>query len=364
MPQPLTIAENFPQASLKLKRFLDQLHNEIATLHRSSQEAYQGLKQDILRSWQNSDGILKKYKTTLAEMPKELRKREFFKTTVKDIEKFESEIRHYLSDIKELSFQDFRKAIDERIRRADIRFKNFQSHIRDFTQKIDELEEETVIQKFLRGETVLSSKKTIQWGRKFGHAFTGTLFFYLFVFSGMSKPLFWSLAGGFVLTCIVLETARHMNPKINQWVCKWFRPIMRESEKTRINSAMFYIVSILFIYLVFPLPVTILALLFLAIGDPIAGIAGVYLGKTKLAPHVSLEGTLACYITCSVITLICTVFLFEQSLSFFALMTFSTLCGVVGALAESSFKKLDDNLVMPVLSAPFLWILMKVFAVL
>lgn len=353
MSQPLVNADNFTQLSLRLKRFLDQMNQEITDLQRCSHGVYQGLKRDLLNSWNKND-VIKKYKISLANMPKELRRREFYKQALSEIEGFESAIKSYLLDIRELSFQDFRRAV----------VKNFQSQIKDFNQRIAELEEEPVVQKFLRGETVLSCKTNIQWSRKIGHVFFGTAFFYLFVFSGMSKPLFWSLAGGFVLFCFILETSRHLNPSINQWVCKWFRPLMRESEKTRINSAMFYIVSILFIYLVFPIEVTLLSLLFLAIGDPIAGIVGVYWGKIKLAPHVSLEGSLACFVTCSLITLICTVFLFDSSLSIFSILLFSFLSGTIGAVAESSFKKLDDNLVMPMLSAPFLWLLMKVFAVL
>ena len=184
------------------------------------------------------------------------------------------------------------------------------------------------------------------------------------MYSGWPKSVVWGITGPFILCAFGLETVRHMSPRVNDWVCRAFKPVMREHEKTKINSAIFYIISLLTVYFVFPTEVTVVSLLFLALGDPIASIIGLKYGKTKIYNHVSLQGSLACFAMSFMIAFIYAGFVFTHSLSGFSLVLFSAFAGITGAVAESSFPKLDDNLVIPIVSAPILLVLMFVFGIL
>ena len=341
---------DFRQASLSLRQHLDRLREDLSALHSSSIDLFCGLKQKLLNSWKNRERVIREYKLSLQAMPKELRRRSLVSRLSRDLEDFEADMKRYLFEIRESSFQDFRRS--------------FHRRIDEMADRVAGLEGHPLVQKFLRGETVLASRKNIQWWRKLTHAFNGIFFIYLFVYSGLPKTITWSFAGGFIAWAFSLEMARHISPGVNQWVCRWFKPIMREREKTNINSAIFYLFSMTFVYLVFPVEVSMLTMLFIAIGDPVAGIVGVTWGKTKITSHVSVEGSLACFAVCAFLAALCAGFLFTKTLSFLPLVFFSLLSGVVGALAEASFKKLDDNLVMPLLSAPALWGLMRLFSLL
>ena len=349
MVQAQTIPADFLEASLSMQALLEGLQADISALSASSSEAFQKLRNSLLQSWENLPASISDYKRSVQNMPRELKQRRVIKGLSKNIEAFERDVRLFLTELREASLADvYRKAL--------------QSRTQQLTQQIAALEENSLVQKFLKGEIVLSSKKSIQLGRKFGHATLGVSFLYLFIYSGFSQAVIWSIAGPFILWAFSLETARHLNPGINQWVCKVFRPVMREREKTRVNSAIFYITAMLIVYFAFPAKVVVLTMLFIAIADPVAGIVGVHWGRRKLATHVSLEGSAACAAVCALLAGLCAEFLFDAHLSISSLLLFSLLGGVVGAVAESSFKKLDDNLVMPLLSAPALWVLMKMFA--
>lgn len=341
---------DFRQASLSLREHLDRLREDISALHLGSIDLFHSLKQKLLSSWKNRERVIREYKLSLKALPRELGRRSLVLRLSADLEDFEADMRLYLFEIRESSFQDFRRS--------------FHRRIDEMAERVAGLERHPLVQKFLRGETVLASRKNIQWWRKLTHAFNGIFFIYLFVYSGLPKTITWSFAGGFIAWAFSLEMARHLNPKVNQWVCRWFKPIMREREKTSINSAIFYLFSMTFVYLTCPIEVSQLTMLFIAIGDPVAGIVGVTWGRTKITSHVSVEGSLACFAACAGLAALCAGFLFSKTLPLPSLVFFSGVSGMVGAGAEASFKRLDDNLVMPLLSAPALWGLMKLFSVL
>lgn len=307
---------------------------------------YSQILKEKLQSWEESSHVFKEFKSCCAQMPKELRKRQFILQTLHEIENCEKRLKNFFHESKTFSLNEWQET---------------SIYIKNAHDKLIQLQNEPLVQKFLRGETILSSKNNIQWARKIGHACFGVSFLYLFVYSGLPKAFIWTLTSLYILWAFSLEIARHRNPKVNEWVCRYFKPVMRESEKNRINSAIFYTISLLVVYFLFPLPVTILTLLFLAIGDPVAGVIGVYFGKVKIASHASLEGTLAGFVVCTLLSFLYAGFLFDVTLSGYSLIYFSLISGAIGATAELTFPKLDDNLVIPLISAPLLWILMHLF---
>ncbi|MBX7148648.1 hypothetical protein K1X76_06140 [bacterium] len=342
-----TLSLAYTSAALDLGALMDDLYLLLEEKGLLTPEK----KQEILNKYEETKAqwnkTIESYRQSLQALPVELKKRPFIKQALADLEKFEGSLKHFYE-----------------AHQLDATFNNLKKNAETLKEQLTLLSDHPLIEKFLRGEPILASKKTIQWGRKFGHAAFGIFFITLFYYSHLPQNVIWGLTGAFLVWAFTLETSRHLNPKINDWVCKHFKPIMREAEKTRINSAIFYIVAMLGVYLIFPQPVTMLTMMFVAFGDTAAGIVGVYWGKTKLPNGTSLEGFLGCFTACALSSFVCAGFLFASKLSGLDLFLFSAMGGIVGAVAESSFKKIDDNLVIPLLSAPSLWGIMHLFNIL
>lgn len=351
-----TLSQAYLEASFSLRDYLYCLHEDLVNARDHPWEILQRLKGDLFDVSGNWSVLLRDYADVLKSMPKELKNRPLIKRMIVEIESIDKAIRRTIEENLELA-----RSTDWS---GDVVLKSLRDKVHQVALQVTVLENHTIIQKFVKGEMVLGTKKSIQWGRKLWHAFLGTFFLYLVVYSGFPKTVVWSIAGIFSVWAFGLETSRHLNPRINEWVWKFFRPIMREREKYKINSGVFYIAAMLFVYFVFPEKVAVLSMLFIALGDPIGGIVGVKWGTKKISEHVSLQGFMACFLTCFTVSFIWTGFVFDSTLSGVSLFAFSFLAGLTGAIAEGSFSKIDDNLVMPVLSAPVLWGLMALFGIL
>lgn len=338
------------QTVMALEESLAKISDQINLLKQSSAEVLINYQDNLQNTLQQLSQSMESYKRTLEKMPKEIRKRDFVKQMLAQVNAYENDVKRYLNNLKINSKFDWQT--------LSVRFNE---RIQQFNHQIELLNQNTLIQKFLRDEVILGSRTTIQWGRKFSHVSLGLFFWYLFILADIPHWILTTITTVFFIWAFGLESLRHVNVKVNDWVCIHFRGVMRESEKTKINSAIFYILSISTIYLVFPLEVTQLCLLHLAFGDTVAGVVGVYWGKTKLTKNSSVEGFTACILTCTTITYLLSFFLFGFQLNWFALTIFSLLTGIIAAISEISFSKLDDNLVMPILSAPIIWMLMHFF---
>ncbi len=346
-----TMSLRYFQTVVALEESLAKISDQINQLKQNSAEVIANYQENLQNTLQQLSQSMESYKQTLEKLPKELRKHDFVKQMLAQVNTYESDVKRYLNNLKINSKFDWQNLSDR-----------FSEKIKSFNQQIEQLNQNTLIQKFLKDEVILGSRTTIQWGRKLSHVSIGLFFWYLFILADVPSFILTTITTAFLVWAFGLETLRHVNTQVNDWVCVHFRGVMRESEKTKINSAIYYILSIGTIYFVFPLEVTQLCLLHLAFGDTVAGIVGVYWGKHKLTKNSSIEGFAACVLTCSIITYILSYFLFGFQLNFFALTLFSLLTGIVAAISEISFSKLDDNLVMPILSAPFIWMLMHFFS--
>lgn len=336
MTTTLSLGYDFTQASAVLHNLVLQIETDIHALNKNSSEMYVTLRDKLNQTWQDWPSIRENFKAAVNNLPTELRKRDFVHAAIKELEHFEE------------SWQGPMSVLQERTQ--------------SFRNRIAELRAHPLMEKFAKGETILASRSKTQWARKLGHMLCGLTFVYLFRFSGLPEIFVQFLFGAFVVWGVTLETARHLNPKVNAWVCRAFRPVMREREKDKINSGIFFMISMLIVYLAFPLDVAFLTLLFITLGDPIAGIIGVRFGKHKLTKHSSVEGVAACFILCAVMAYVCGTFFFaEYHLSGIALFIFAVLAGAIGAISESAFKVLDDNLTMPLISAPGIWFLLQWF---
>jgi dolichol kinase len=99
----------------------------------------------------------------------------------------------------------------------------------------------------------------------------------------------------------------------------------------------------------FPKPIALLAVLYLAFGDPAAAITGTAIGKTKLWAKKSLEGALANFIVSATVTALFALFYLKANPE--VLFALSVGGGLSSMLAESLPTRVDDNFTIPVVSA-------------
>jgi len=142
----------------------------------------------------------------------------------------------------------------------------------------------------------------------------------------------------FIWECLRLNV-----PAVRDFCIRTYGGMMREKEKDRINGSFFYLLgSTLCIYAFNPL-VTIASLLFLIVGDFTAALVGISYGKTKIG-NKSLEGTVAMFFTCLLISLVsfwgCNL---GEQLAFWGSLSASLV-----ELFNPSW--IDDNLTIPCFS--------------
>ena len=161
------------------------------------------------------------------------------------------------------------------------------------------------------------------------------------------------------LMFVPVDFARLKYPHLNKYIVTVFRPIMRQSELDRLAGTSFLLTGLLLVTVIFPPPIVLLTMFFLAFADPIASYFGIRYGKDKILGEKSLQGFLAAFIVCALLTF---TFLNSYELLSGRVVFVSLIGGLIGALAELiPIGKLDDNLTLPVLSATSLWGLFSIF---
>src|SRR3989338_257470 len=194
-----------------------------------------------------------------------------------------------------------------------------------------------------------TTRSDIHFFRKFWHA--GMIFsvacLYEFVFTTKTSALFVLLVfgGGFSF----LDIARLWNRPLNKFIISLFAPVMRKRELNTVSATTPFIFATAVVIACFSKPVAILALLCLAFGDVAACMVGLQYGKDLIYKKKSLQGTLACFIVCALLTL-GMIHYYDISTPFVALLCF--IGGLAPTLAELfATKKLDDNFLIPISTA-------------
>lgn len=161
------------------------------------------------------------------------------------------------------------------------------------------------------------------------------------------------------LIVIPFDILRLKRPDLNQKIVSMFKLVMRIEEVKTLSGFSFLLVGTMFVVILFPKEVGVLAMLLLAFGDPASSIFGVLFGKDKLWGRKSLQGALACFAVC---TIVCAIYFLYKDLMTERIVLVSILGGFIGAMSElMQIKKLDDNLTFPVVSGLGLWCLFAMF---
>jgi dolichol kinase len=140
---------------------------------------------------------------------------------------------------------------------------------------------------------------------------------------------------------VTFEFIRLRVPVVNRWFIFVFKPLLRKKETSRFTGTSYSLTGALIAFLAFPRDIAVLALVFLAVGDSAATIVGKKLGKTRLLGQKTLEGSLACLVSCIIVGLI----------GYYAGLEVALLTVLVGSLgatvAEAVPLPINDNLILP-----------------
>jgi diacylglycerol kinase (CTP) len=204
--------------------------------------------------------------------------------------------------------------------------------------------------------TMLQTRSELHLHRKLWHVGSGLGLYWAIFHSGLSRPGAVLLVTLLLAGDLAIEIARLRWPSLNRLVLAAFGALMRPREVKGLSGTPFYLAGTLSAMLVFPEPVTRLALLFLALGDPAASVAGVLSRQRgpRLARGKTLIGTAASMIVCAAVTLFYVAHAVPDA-TFMSRLILG-FAGSGAALASECLPvALDDNLVYPVVSGLVLW---------
>ncbi len=145
--------------------------------------------------------------------------------------------------------------------------------------------------------------------------------------------------GVLTLLILVAELLRLSNSRAAALYGRYLGIMTRPSEAHRLTGATYLLAGALLAVALFPPVVAVLAILFMTWGDAMAALVGLRWGRIRLG-RKSLEGSLACFIVCLLITLPADLSLTTK----LAGATAATLAELV------PWGVLDDNLVIPLIS--------------
>ena len=150
-----------------------------------------------------------------------------------------------------------------------------------------------------------------------------------------------------VLIFLAIDLFREKNKYIKIFFNLFFNRMMRKHELDgALTGASWVMISAFVTILIFPKNIAILSLIFMSIGDTVAGLAGRGIGKLKIGEK-TLEGFLIGFLACALIS-------YNYKLLSFSISIYGSL---VGMIFEVLPLPLDDNLKIPISSASIMYII-------
>lgn len=202
-------------------------------------------------------------------------------------------------------------------------------------------------------ELSLPMRTDLHLMRKVWHMSTG-LIMVSCLLAGMNQSMALILLGAALVFSILMEVFRLSNAELNKKCIRFFGNIIRSNEVNKVSGMPYYIASSFLAVAIFPRPVAILAILYLALGDPLSSLVGILYSSrsVKIFKGKSLHGTAAGFAVCAISTWI---FLRSTEVHGLALIRLTLLGGFAGALAELLPFEIDDNFTIPMISGFILW---------
>lgn len=164
-------------------------------------------------------------------------------------------------------------------------------------------------------------------------------FFIPLLYIVLDKSTMMFIAGAFAGIAVIVELLKWVSESFRELFFRFFEFILRRHErKGAITGATYYIISTFLCIAIFDKHIAIVSIFFIVLGDTAAALVGKAWGRIKLIGSKSLEGSIACFIVCAVISL----------------FWIDPVVGLTGAfvatLAELLPLRIDDNLTVPLIS--------------
>lgn len=199
-----------------------------------------------------------------------------------------------------------------------------------------------------------SRRNEVHLLRKIWHMGTGLLGLFIFFKLEIEARKMAIVLFGLGVTGLITDLLRINIPAFQKKLNGSFRYLMRESERTSITGFPYYAFGTSFSLFFYETKIAVLSVLYLVFADPISSLIGVLYGKDKILPNKSVQGSVAGFIVCYLLTLV-----YGMAYGAFGLdlLIFSIVGGIIGSLSELLSIKIDDNLVIPVASGAGLTLL-------
>ncbi len=147
-----------------------------------------------------------------------------------------------------------------------------------------------------------------------------------------------------------LDLLRFRMAGLNQLFLRWLAPLLKQTEDRKITGASYMLAAALIAFLAFDRQVAVLALFFLALGDPAAALVGSRMPGPRL--YGKSPGGTAAFAGVSMLVVL------ALSLTGGVDYHWSLLVGgVVAALVELAPLPVDDNLTIPLASGAVMQLL-------
>lgn len=194
-----------------------------------------------------------------------------------------------------------------------------------------------------------STKKDIHLLRKLWHAGMTLLIVLLYAYTITDRNQALGILLSIAIPFIILDISRLWFKPLNKFIIFVFGPLMRKRELMTMSSTSPFLLAAIIVIAFFPKPIAILSLLCLGFGDVAACVVGIKFGKDELIPGKSLQGSLACFGVCALLTF---GFLHIYQISSEYIAFISVMGGLIPTLAELlASKKIDDNFIIPIITA-------------
>lgn len=146
--------------------------------------------------------------------------------------------------------------------------------------------------------------------------------------------------------CLITELFRLRFQSVNQLFVRIFGSMLRKNEHHHFTSLAYYLMGSLLSVFFFEKILAIVSICFLIFGDSFAAVVGVAWGRKKLFQK-SLEGSFACFVSCSLIGGILLASSFDWPVNITLAIT-----GALTATVAEHFSNgiINDNLTVPLIS--------------
>ena len=128
------------------------------------------------------------------------------------------------------------------------------------------------------------------------------------IFGGLSIPvagllvpqrIFLPALCSATIAFLVFELIRLRFPQINHRFLTCFHVLLRERGAATLTASAYFLIAASIVFILCDKSIAAMALTFVAVGDPVAGMVGEKWGRLKVKGR-SLEGSCACFLACAV----------------------------------------------------------------